>query len=117
MSRHLHRTRSLNLSPDNSKIKLKIFGGSLVISGMVNWQLTAITIYCDAIDEEVTVMVYKDWSTRCTGFNKYSHPGKETSKNMSRKSGQTGRNVKCKGPECPLVIQYRDKLKAEEKVG
>ncbi len=84
---------------------------------MVNWQLTATTIYCPAIDEEVTVMVHKDWSTTCTGLAKYSRPGKETARLMSRKSKQAGRKLSCAGAGCPLVAQYRDKLKAEEKAG
>jgi hypothetical protein len=82
---------------------------------MVDWQLTAITIYCDAVDDEVTIMVYKDWSTRCTGFNKYAAKDK-TNKN-ARKSQRTGHAVKCEALECPRVIKYVDKLKAEEKVG
>ena len=28
------------------------------------------TRYCDAVDDEVTILVYKDWSTRCTGYQK-----------------------------------------------
>ena len=26
---------------------------------MVNWQVTATTIYCDAVDDEITLLVYK----------------------------------------------------------
>ena len=37
---------------------------------MPGWQITAKTIFCDAVDDEVTVMVYKDGSTRCTGYKK-----------------------------------------------
>jgi len=81
---------------------------------MVNWQITATTIYCPAVDEEVTVMVAKDWSTRCTGFNKYSRPGKDTLNKLSKKSRQAECNLKCEGPECLWVVQYRDKLQVEE---
>jgi hypothetical protein len=103
----------LNLRWDNSKMKLKC-GGKDGFSQMVNWQLTATTIYCDAVDDEVTVMVYKDWSTRCTGFNKYTGKDKVTGKRQSR---QTEHSTRCEGLECARVIQYVNKLKAEEKVG
>jgi len=35
---------------------------------MVNWQVTEVTIYCDAVDDEVTIQVYKDGSVKCTGY-------------------------------------------------
>lgn len=81
---------------------------------MVNWQITATTIYCDAVDDDVTLMVYKDGTAKCAGYPKYSKPGKEISKQLNRKGKQLGHNLKCEGPECSRVIQYRDKLFAEE---
>ena len=44
---------------------------------MVNWQITATTIYCDAVDDEVTLLVYTDRSVRCTGYKKYGEPSQE----------------------------------------
>jgi hypothetical protein len=35
-------------------------------------RLTAKTIYCDAVDDDATIIVYKDWRTKCTGYDKYS---------------------------------------------
>ena len=81
---------------------------------MVDWQITATTIYCDAVDEDVTLMVYKDGSVKCAGYPKYGEPGKEVSKLLKKKSKQLGSNLECEGPECSRVIQYRDKLFAEE---
>ena len=81
---------------------------------MVDWQLTATTIYCDAVDDEITVLVYKDGSVKCTGYHKYSEPGKETLKLLKQKSKQLQRNLGCQEPECHRVIQYRDKIFAEE---
>ena len=52
---------------------------------MVDWQITATTIYCDAVDDEVTILVNKDWSTRCTGMRKYSE-SREESINLVKKS-------------------------------
>jgi hypothetical protein len=34
-------------------------------------KLTAKTVYCDAVDDDVTIMVYKDWRTKCTGYEKF----------------------------------------------
>ena len=80
----------------------------------VDWQITATTIHCDAVDDEVTLMVYKDQSARCTGYKKYGEPSKETARLVKRRSKQLGRELKCEGPECHRVIQYKDKLFAEE---
>ena len=82
---------------------------------MVNWQITATTIYCDTVDDEVTVMVSKDWSIKCTGFKKYTQPNQETKRLVNTKNRQLKRQLRCEGPECPRVLQYRDKLMAEEK--
>ena len=84
---------------------------------MVDWQVTATTIYCDAVDDEVTVLVYKDWSLKCTGFGKYhpqSNPNKEVLKLLKKKSRKLGRELGCEGIPCPRVLAYRDKLKSEE---
>ena len=81
---------------------------------MVNWQVTAATIYCDAVDDEVTILVYKDRLVKCTGYRKYGEADKKIAKVMKRKSKQLKRQLECEGPECYRVIQYRDKLFAEE---
>ena len=81
---------------------------------MVDWQVTAATIYCDAIDSEVTLLVYRDGSVKCTGYVKYGESGKETAKLLKKKSKQLKRQLGCEGLECYRVIQYRDKLFAEE---
>ena len=77
---------------------------------MVNWQITATTIYCDAVDEEVTLLVYKDWSTKCTGYRKYGKPSKEMLNLLNKKSKQLNRQLGCTGLECPRVTQYKEKL-------
>ena len=81
---------------------------------MVNWQMTATTIYCDAVDDEVTLLVYKDWSLKCTGYSKYGEPDSETSKILRKKSKQLKRRLECEGLECYRVLQYKEKLSAEE---
>ena len=84
---------------------------------MVDWQVTAKTIYCDSVDDEVTILVYKDWSANCTGFDKYhpeSNPGKETIKLLKRKSQQLKRELGCQGLGCQRVVGYQSKLRGEE---
>jgi len=83
---------------------------------MPDWQVTATRIYCDAVDDDVTIMVYKDWSTRCTGYQKYvvdSRTG--TAKMLKMKARWLGRDLKCEGPEDFRVTGYRDELIAQEK--
>lgn len=81
---------------------------------MVDWQITATTIYCDAVDEEVTLMVHKDWSTKCTGYRKYGEPSKEMLNLLKEKSKQLKRQLGCTGLECPRVTEYKEKLSTEE---
>jgi len=81
---------------------------------MADWQITAATIYCDDVDDEVTVIVNRDGSVRCVGFGKYSEPGKDTAGLIKQKSRRLKRQLKCTGPECDLITGYRDRLFAEE---
>ena len=73
---------------------------------MVNWQVTATTLYCDTVNDEVTILVYKDWSVKCTGYNKYSNTGKKNERSKQK--------LECTGPNCQRAIQYREKLQSEE---
>jgi hypothetical protein len=90
----------------------------LAISGgitVVDWQVTAMTIYCDAVDDYVTIMVYKDWTTRCSGYHHYiENPGREAVKMQKKRSRNLGRELACEGPLDYRVTDYRDKLIAEE---
>jgi hypothetical protein len=80
---------------------------------MGDWQVTATTIYCDAVDDDVTIIVYPDWTTRCTGFFKYSAESGNP-KLLSNKSKESKRLLKCEGPLDHRVTGYRDKLEKEE---
>ncbi|MFC1870036.1 hypothetical protein ACFLYE_02060 [Chloroflexota bacterium] len=80
-----------------------------------DWQVTAKTIYCDKVDDDVTIMVYKDWSTKCTGYKKYVEGvTKETLRALKERARKLERELKCEGPLSSLVIEYRDSLMAEE---
>ena len=81
---------------------------------MVNWQVTATTIYCDAVDDEVTLLVNKDGSAQCIAYQRYGEPDKETVKLMRKKESQLKRHLACEGPECYRLTQYRDQMFAEE---
>ena len=80
---------------------------------MVDWQVTATTIYCDAVLDEVTIMVYKDWSVKCTGYEKYTG-SREASVELVKKSVRLKRVVGCEGLDCERVTGYKEKLLAEE---
>jgi len=80
----------------------------------VNWQVTATSVYCDAVADEVTVMVYKDWSVKCTGQRKYGGSGKSAVSLLDKKSKQMKRQLRCEGLECQRVTRYREKLMSEE---
>ena len=85
---------------------------------MVDWQITATTIYCDAVDEDVTLIVDKDWNVVCTGFKKFAEkPDKTTAKILKNKSKRLGKVLACEGPLDSRVTAYRDKLKSQEKAG
>lgn len=84
---------------------------------MASWQITATTIYCDTVDDEATVIVYKDGTIKCTGYNRYFHPDHETDKFMKRRGKVLHRILKCDGLECQRVTAYRDNLMAENGIG
>lgn len=71
---------------------------------MVGWQITAATFRCDVIDDEVTLLVYRDWTVKCTDYS--------ASKGTAR-----GRHANCRGTDCQLAADYIKKLKLEEEPG
>jgi len=81
---------------------------------MRNWQVTATTIFCDEVDDEVTFMVYKDGSASCIACKTYHEPDSGVRKLLENKSKLLKRKLNCGGPECNRITQYRDKLFTEE---
>ncbi len=82
---------------------------------MTDWQVTATTIFCDAVVDEVTIIVKNDWSVKCTGLLKYTnnrHAGVE----LVKRSLELKRVLECKGIDCSRISDYINKLKAEEDV-
>ncbi len=80
----------------------------------MNWQITATTIYCDDINEEVTLMVYHDWSLKCTGAKKYGESTEETARFLKKGNKLHKQQLVCQDKKCAHLLRYRDKLMAEE---
>ena len=81
---------------------------------MTDWQTTAKTIFCDAVDDEVTILVFKDFSIHCTGCIKYSKFNDVTLNIIKEKSRKYKRVIKCQGEQCHRVTEYKEKILAEE---
>jgi hypothetical protein len=82
---------------------------------MVDWKVTATTIYCDAVDANVTIMVYKDRSTKCVGYSRFCESlTKDRAKILEKKGKRLGRKLCCEGGECSRVLTFRDEVFSEE---
>jgi hypothetical protein len=81
---------------------------------VTNWQTTAKTIYCDAVDDEVTILIFKDFSISCTGYKKYSQPNDLTINIVREKSRKLKKLIKCQGEQCSRVTEYKNRIQAEE---
>jgi hypothetical protein len=75
-----------------------------------DWELTATTVHCDAVNDEVTLIIYADGTSKCTGRQKYVKPDKETSRAIKKKSQRQGKHLGCSENDCPTLNQYRDRL-------
>ncbi len=81
---------------------------------MPGWQVTAATIHCDAVDDEATLMVrYEDQSVSCAAYPRYGRPDKKLAAIMKKKGRRSGRQLRCEGPLCRRMTEYRDRLFAE----
>ena len=81
---------------------------------MVDWQLTEATFYCDDVGTNVSIRVYQNGSTKCTGYKKYvENLNRNTAKALELRSEKLGEKLKCCGPDCSRVVEYKDKLFSE----
>ena len=71
---------------------------------MSNWQLTATTVFCDTTGGEVTIIVYKNGQSKCTGVAAASKTKKATA-------------LSCSAENCKQVSAYKAKLDADENHG
>ena len=81
---------------------------------MVDWEVTATTIICEAVDDEVTLIVSGNGIAKCSGRQKYDNSKKETRKALAAKSKSSGKQLGCKGEICATLKQYRDKMLGEK---
>ncbi len=77
---------------------------------MVDWLITATTIYCDAVEDEVTFIAGKDGTMKCTGYNVYSSPSKKNIKMIKPKSKRLKKTIRCEGLDCHRIKEYKSKL-------
>jgi len=71
---------------------------------MVDWQITATTVVCISTGKEVTLIIDRNGKGRCTGYSQNEN------KNNQKQTGA------CKREACRQIIEYRDKIMAEEKI-
>ncbi|MBI4334094.1 MAG: hypothetical protein HY673_22760 [Chloroflexi bacterium] len=76
---------------------------------MASWQITLTTVYCESTRSEVTIIVNRDLTARCTGCEE-APPGEPGPRHTNREN-----LAGCEGPECRLVVEYREKLLGEER--
>jgi hypothetical protein len=76
--------------------------------GQADWEITATTVYCDAVDDEVTLLVYADGTARCTGRRENA-----ASAGKNKRPNKTNRG--CTDAECSTLSRYRDKLLKSQK--
>jgi hypothetical protein len=80
---------------------------------MTDWQITAKTIFCEAVDDEVTVIVHRNGAVHCTGCRKYDQPNDITRILVKEKTRKIKRAVKCEGESCPRVTGYNNQIQTE----
>jgi hypothetical protein len=81
---------------------------------MADWQVTATTIFCEAVDDEVTLIITPSGNVTCTGRKKYEKPNKETVKIIKQKSKSAHKHLSCHGDKCTDLKNYRDKVMGEK---
>jgi hypothetical protein len=83
---------------------------------MLDWQLTESTFYCDDIGTVVTIIVYNDGSTKCTGQKKFlENLTNRRAKELKSRAKELGKVLKCQGPDCSKVINYKNRVFSDEK--
>ena len=77
---------------------------------MPDWEITATTVHCDAVDDEVTLLVSADGTCRCTGGQKYARANKAAARALKKKGQRLGKRLGCGQAECETVVRYRVRL-------
>jgi hypothetical protein len=77
---------------------------------LTEWEITAATIYCAAIDDEVTLLVHRDSQVSCTGQQRYQNPNRDDTRRLKERSDRAGRKLACFGISCATVTDYMDTI-------
>jgi hypothetical protein len=77
--------------------------------------LTAVTIACDAVDDEVTLMISRDGTAKCTGYQRYGQPDKDSARLIRARGRRSGKKLGCEGLGCRRIVEYRAGLDGEGK--
>lgn len=82
---------------------------------MVNWQITARTLYCDCVADEVTLLINSDGSFDCTGFQRYGTDTVDSSRARREHSKITSQTIACTGKSCKILNDYAADVLSGEK--
>jgi hypothetical protein len=77
---------------------------------MADWVVTATTIYCDAVEDEVTLIADRDGTMKCTGYNRYYTPDRDTARTLQQRGKRLKKKLRCEGLDCYRVTGYHEKL-------
>jgi hypothetical protein len=81
---------------------------------MVDWDLTETTTYCDTVGMHVAIAVYRDGSVMCSAYKKYfAQIPKSETKGMKSGWKKMRKKLKCEGPLCSRMVDYKSKLFSE----
>ena len=83
---------------------------------MADWRLTVTTIYCDAVDDDVSLVITCYGTAKCTAYKKYAGDTARDAKQLLEIRGKRlGRELRCVGPLDFRVTRYRDEIMAQDK--
>ena len=79
----------------------------------MDWQITAVTINCSSVAEEVTVIVKSDGSVKCNGFENLAG-SRNARVELVNRSMTLKRVLDCSGIQCNQIKKYLEKLQTED---
>ena len=81
---------------------------------MVDWEITATTIFCSDVDDEVTLLISADGTVKCTGREKYSGKNKAAAKAIKARGKKTGKRLECPAGDCRNIQEQVRKFLGDE---
>ncbi len=81
---------------------------------MIDWEVTSTTIYCGDVNGDVTLLLAKDMSVKCTGQEQYEKNKNYRAGVLFRRKSKKLKEWKCRGVNCSQLSAYRDKIFSEE---